>query len=91
MLNNSLILIFSLIALFFVLFARINIFKTVSVPLIILSYLCIVFCITYAFLLGVDIEEVLTYILAYALLFMTSFGFKGEERNNLLAEQGEVK
>ena len=51
-------------------FARINVNKTSSTLLLIVSYLCIIFCITYSFLLGVEIDEVLTYVLAYVLLFV---------------------
>lgn len=91
MLNNSLILIFSFVAVFFVFIARINIYKTFSVALFVISYLCIAFCITYAFLLGVDIEEVLTYILAYTVLFATVFWNKGGENENLLAKAGAEK
>lgn len=91
MLNNSVILIFSFIALFSVLFARINIYKKFSVQLFVLSYLCIAACVTYAFLLGVDIEIILTYILAYAMIFATVFWNKSNDIDGLLLKQGELK
>ncbi len=84
MLNNSMILIFSLVAIFFVILARINVNKTSSTLLLIVSYLCIIFCITYSFLLGVEIDEVLTYILTYVLLFVAAFWNKDEEKDCLL-------
>lgn len=88
MLNNSLILIFSCVALFSAVFARINVCKTFSMPLFVLSYLCVMFCVTYSFLLGVDIQEILTYILVYVLLFATVFWNKDEDNESLLAKSG---
>jgi hypothetical protein len=89
MLTNSAILIISAVALFNALFARINVYKTFALPLSILSYLCVLFCVTYAFLLGVEIEEVLTYILAYILIFATVFWNKDEKEGDLPLKQGE--
>ncbi|MDE6275628.1 MAG: hypothetical protein K2M75_03715 [Clostridia bacterium] len=91
MLNNSAILIFSVVALFCALFARVNIYKAIALQLSVLSYVCILFCVTYAFLLGVGIEEVLTYILAYTLIFATVFNNKDEKEGNLPLKQGELK
>ena len=89
MLTNSAILIISAVALFNALFARINVYKTFALPLSILSYLCVLFCVTYAFLLGVEIEEVLTYILAYILIFATVFLNRDEKEGDLPLKQGE--
>lgn len=91
MLNNSLILIISFIALFCALFARISLYKTLSAPLFVISYLCVVFSVTYAFLLGIDVEKVLTYILAYLVLFATVFWNKSDESGSLPVKPGAEK
>ena len=89
MLENSLILIFSVAALCSALFARINTDKAFAAPLYVLSFVCVAFCVTYAFLLGVDIEQILTYILAFTALTATVFYNDGKEA--LPIESGAVK
>lgn len=83
MLNNTWILIFSVLALFSAFFARINVAKTFSVPLLIISFVAVAFCITYSFLLGVDINDILTYILVYTVVTATVF-WDNEDKNDVL-------
>lgn len=85
MLNNSLILIFSVIALFAALLARMHTELNMSAPLFLVSFLCAVFCVTYAFLLGVDIEQILTYIIAFTLFTATVF-WTGDDEPALLVK-----
>ena len=77
MLNNSLIMIISVVALFSAIFARIYTEKSIAAPLYVGSFLCAVFCVTYAFLLGIEIEHILTYILVFTLLTATVFQTSG--------------
>ena len=82
MLNNTLILILSSTALFAAILARIYTERNISAPLFILSFLCVVFCVTYAFLLGVDIDRILTYIIAFTLITANVF-WNNEDRSEL--------
>ena len=91
MLNNSLILVFSIIALFSAVFARIKINSAYSLPLYIISFLAVAFCVTYAFLLGIAIYDILTYILVYTLLNSTVFWYNSGEGSELPIRCGVTK
>ncbi len=89
--NNSLILIFSVVALFSAVFARIKINSAYSLPLYIISFLAVAFCVTYAFLLGIAIYDILTYILVYTLLNSTVFWHNLADNSELPIKCGTAK
>ncbi len=91
MLNNSVILIFTVAALFSAIFARLFTDRSFSAPLFVISFLCVAFCVTYAFLLGIDIEQVLTYILAFTLLTATVFLSKDNGNSGLPVNERNAK
>lgn len=78
-LNTPIILFISFIALL-LLFSLIFIkHKIVGFILQVLSFLCVLGCITYALLLGVELTELLVYVLAFMLLNMITFVTKDRD------------
>lgn len=73
MLAEPAILAVSLVAVIATVAARFVDHKYVSGILHIASFLCVVGCVTYALLLGAELKELLTYILLFVLIGMTSF------------------
>ncbi len=72
-LTNPAILIVSLIAVIFWVGARFIKNKYIGIVLNIISFFCVIGCTIYALLLGVELKEILAYILLFTLLGVTAF------------------
>lgn len=72
-LNTPIIIIITVIALIMNVAGRFVGNKYVRAGLYITSFLCVVGCVTYALLLSVELEELLTYVLLFMLVGVTSF------------------
>lgn len=72
-LNTPIIIIITILALIMSIAGRFVGNKYVRAGLYIASFLCAVGCITYALLLGVELNELLTYVLIFTLAGITSF------------------
>ena len=88
-LTTPIIVIISVIALIMSVAGRFVGNKIIRAGLYIASFLCAVGCITYALLLGVELDELLTYILLFMLLGLTAFIPTAQHEMPLSAPQEE--
>lgn len=72
-LNTPIIVVVTILALIMNVAGRFVGNKYVRAGLYIASFLCVVGCVTYALLLGVELNELLTYVLIFTLVGITSF------------------
>lgn len=72
-LNTPVILIITVIAVIIYLAGRFVSGKRISAGCYIASFLCVIGCVTYALLLGVELDELLSYVLLFTLLGLTAF------------------
>ena len=72
-LNTPVILIITVIAIIMTAAGRFIVNRYVRGGLYIASFLCVIGCVTYALLLGVELNELLSYVLLFTLAGLTAF------------------
>lgn len=89
--TNPTIIIISLIAVIFVIGAIFISNKYICAGLYICSFLGVVGCSIYALLLGIELNELLAYVSAFALLGLTAFLSPAENKRVLSDKTDENK